>query len=373
MYLSTVVFDCLQSMGTKVLLIAPRISDIYKDIINQLSKWSFDVDFIEDKVSNFDPKYLRSNRNLLFRNKIGRKIYSSIQKNKWRQLLQQQPYNKKYDYLLVINGQSVHPFLIEELRKRNNKLYASNFLFDTCGSLYEFQYNFPYFDRVASFDRHESAQFNLSFLPIYWQEECVDTEFECDLFCFGGYGPQRLTLYRQIEEIAKQENLQAFVKLFSPIISHYRFYKIKHYIRKLLRLRTYMSPEHYELDIITHRRIPANEFRKMVCNSSIVVDDVKQEQDGMTARFMWALGAGRKIVTSNANILGYDCYSPEQIYVVKEEKTLMEDENLRIFIKQDFKMAPDVRNKILPWRLDNWLSFLLNINNYSNIGSNEDE
>ena len=360
-------------MTKRLLLIAPRISDIYKDIINQLNKWSIDVDYIEDKVSNYDPKYLRSNRNLIFRNRIGRKIYSSIQKNKWRQLLQQEPYNKKYDYLLVINGQSVHPFLIEELRNRNDKLYASNFLFDTCVSLYEFQYNFPYFDRVASFDRHESAQFNLSFLPIYWQEESGGAEFEYDLFCFGGYGPQRLAFYQQIEEIAKHENLKAFIKLYSPVISHYRIYKIKHLIRKLLRIRTYMPPEHYELGIITHRRIPANEFRKMVCSSSIIVDDVKQEQDGMTARFMWALGAGRKIVTTNANILGYDCYSPEQVYVVKEEKVLINDKDFRAFIRKDFKMTPEMCNKIMPWRLDNWLSFLLNLNDNTTKESNEVE
>lgn len=360
-------------MRKKLLLIAPRISDIYKDIITLLNKWCIDVDFIEDKVSNYDPKYLRSNRNLLFRNKIGRRIYSSIQKKKWINLLQKEPYNKKYDYLLVINGQSIHPLLIEELRRRNDKLYASNFLFDTCVSLYQFQYNFPYFDCVASFDKHESAQFNLSFLPIYWQEEKACSDFEYDLFCFGGYGPQRLALYQQIGEIAKQENLQAFIKLFVPVISHYKLYKIKHRIRKILGLRTYMPPEHYELGIITHQRIPANEFRKMVCNSSIVVDDVKQEQDGMTARFMWALGAGKKIVTTNTNILRYECYTPDQIYVVKDEKALIKDKGLRSFIRKDFKMPPDMRNKIMQWRLDNWLSFLLDINDHAYKKTNEIE
>lgn len=62
------------------------------------------------------------------------------------------------------------------------------------------------------------------------------------------------------------------------------------------------------------------EFRSLIYNSRCVIDTYNTFQEGMTPRFMWALGAGCKIITTNKNCKEYSFYSPEYIYIVESAK-----------------------------------------------------
>lgn len=348
-------------MGKKVLLIAPPINDLYKDIVSQLKRWGMEVDFIEDRVEKNDPDYIRNGWNYAFNNVIGRKKIENVQEKKWREYLNKPPYDKPYDYLFVIDGLMLSPYLFRQLRERNANLWAVNYLFDSTRSLYRFQNRFHFFDMVASFDKRDCEKFGLYFLPIYWCEPDEPTIIEYDLFGFGTYGNSRYELFKKIDQLSKTIGLKSYVKLYCKEIEDIQKYNIKRSVRKILGLHTFITLEHYKSNLITHQLIPSENFRHLVYSSRITIDSVNFNQDGMTARFMWALGAGKKIITTNSNIIKYDCYNPAQIYVVGDSCDIFCDSFVN-FLQTDYKPTTEQKEMLLPWRIDNWLSTLLNNN-----------
>ena len=71
----------------------------------------------------------------------------------------------------------------------------------------------------------------------------------------------------------------------------------------------------------------------------------------MTARFMWALGAEKKIITTNKTVVQNTFYSPEQIYVLSDSNL----DGVMNFISKDFQMSSEKRNIVLHYRIDNWV------------------
>lgn len=348
-------------MRKRVLFISPRISNMYQDIMSQLARWDMEVDYIEDKTNRYDPNYLRSDFLFFTDNCCWKKIYSNTVKKGWIELLSHYPYNKAYDYLLIIDGQNLHPYLFDELRKRNPHIWIANYLYDSTKSLYRFQENFKQFDRIASFDKQDCREFGLSFLPIYWCEPGDTSSVDYDLFGFGGYGPERYALFTEIDLISKSLGFNSFIKLYFPKIKDVERFIFKQKVRRILRMNTHINMSHYYSDLITHNSLPSSEFRRLIYQSKIIIDSVNFYQDGMTARFMWALGAGKKILTTNANIKNYECYDPNQIFVLNDLKNISANKDFLNFLMTDYLMKQSRINRLLPWRIDNWLIFLLNI------------
>lgn len=345
-----------------VLFISPTISDIYKDIITQLNKWGMHVDFIEDYGDHNDPDFIRVTRSKFTDNKYGRSQYNKRNLRKWQELLSKSPYDKRYDYLLVIDGMSIHTFLFEELRKRNPNLWATNYLFDSCTSLYRFERKFKYFNRVASFDKADCKRFNLSFLPIYWVLPDKNLKKKYDIFAFGGFGRERFNVFKYIDEVSNQLGLRSYIKLYTPTARNYKSFAIKSKLKHLFGYnKRSITTSEYNSNLITHQGIPASEFQKIIFQSDCIVDTLNYEQDGMTARFMWALGAKKKIITNNVHFKGYDCYDPNQVYILEKGSFDNHLADLEKFIRRKYECDEAKFRSILPWRIDNWLMYLLNI------------
>ena len=96
----------------------------------------------------------------------------------------------------------------------------------------------------------------------------------------------------------------------------------------------------------------------MMMESEVIVDSINPMQDGLTARFTWALGAEKKIITNNKSVKTYDFYTPEQIFVIEDFSPKTENEILN-FLHSKYIMTPDVRRKINSFRMDNWINNLL--------------
>lgn len=73
---------------------------------------------------------------------------------------------------------------------------------------------------------------------------------------------------------------------------------------------------------------------------------------------MWALGAEKKIITTNAMVKQYDFYTPEQIYVVEDVENFVTEPAFESFMNREYHMSDDVRSKIETYRIDNWIKLL---------------
>ena len=80
-----------------------------------------------------------------------------------------------------------------------------------------------------------------------------------------------------------------------------------------------------------------------------MLDTDRDTQSGTTPRVIWALGVGKKIITTNRNLLRASFDSPEQISIIDRESPVIDID----FIKDNrtFSIHPEIEKL----RLDKWV------------------
>jgi len=337
----------------KILLISPQWVDLHLDIQTGLLQCGYEVEFFPEYSFASDPYKISS------KHPVNQEKAEELKTTYWRNLL-----NKTatvFDCLLVIDGQGVNAWLFEELKRRNPDIYCVCYLYDTTYSVYHFERNFLFFDRVFSFDRKDAKAFKLDFLPIYWVPADVDPALpRYRIFGFGAYSETRLQLYRQLAEIATQRGLCHFIKVYHKKIVHEWWYRAYCLLRKLLRMHSVISLADYHSDLVSQELIFPKVFRQMIKNSDVILDTKVLQQDGLTARFMWALGEGKKIITTNPSVCEYEFYSPEQILIVNDGEFDGETRQKIVNFIECRNVVPERTTALtLQYRLDYWLKKIL--------------
>ena len=339
----------------KVLLISPTWVGLHLDILRELERQGMCVEFCPEFSFPADPG------KVLCRHPLSDRQANTKKEAYWRAFLSST--DTAFDFVLVIDGQGLNQFLFDELKRRNPGVRCVCYLYDTTYSLYHFESQFKYFDHVFTFDRKDAKVHQLGFLPIYWLD--IDSRDESipsnRVFGFGAYSKSRYRLYHQVKEIADGLGIDNFIKLYHKSLRCERLYGVYCLVRRIFGMKEIMSLDEYQSGMISSSLITTKKFREMVAGADVILDTKVLDQDGLTARFMWALGYGKKIITTNDSVRTYDFYSPRQIMIVEDKEFNTEESRVIMdFITAKYEMSNTERSKILPYRLDNWLKTLLN-------------
>lgn len=339
-------------MKKKVLLVGPTYLNLFKDIIDGFQDLGYEVDFIKELSSNKD----RLNVRRIW--SVPTFGWEKQKKKYWQNLLSKESYNKIYDILFVVDGQGLHHCLFDILKDRNPQLKCFNYLFDTIRGVYKFDVFFPYFDKVFSFDKGECETYGLNWLPIYWIPQKSLNREEYDMFGFGAYDPVRFKVFEKLHCFSEKHSLNSYIKL-KFVIHREWLYAIMRVIGRPLGFKCEISLEEYHSPIIVHSFMSPFRFREMTNASKIIIDTHPQHQDGMTARFMWALGARKKIITNNESIVNYKFYTPNQIFVLKDHFTEDDENRLLEFVCSPLSIEDNTQIEIDKYRIDNWIKTIV--------------
>ena len=325
----------------KLLLIMPKFFNYPEFIIEELKLMGYEVDFFDDRPSTnaFIKAVIRLNKNLIniYIKKYFSKMMDTVNSN-------------KYDVVLVISGQSLSfsEDMFAELKSSQSQAKFVLYQWDS-------QQNFPYikqlqhfFDRCYSFDRFDvESNNNLIFLPLFYSRDyekigsIIKNDFAYD-FCFVGTAhPQK---YKFIKMMSKQ--LQ---KVYSKQFIYYYFPSRIVYFYRKIRNKEFGKARYHEF----HFEPLADEvFKDIYSNSRCVLDSPQANQVGLTIRIFEAVGARKKIITTNEDIINYDFYHEENIYIYKG---YMDLEN--VFFKKNYKeIDQEIYEK---YSLRNWLKVIL--------------
>lgn len=344
----------------QVLFIGPEFMGIYKDIIVEFHKQNMDVDFVSERSLAEDPYNVRGYKGTTPGILNKEDAFYKSNENYWNQLLLSEKYNKTYDILFILDGQGIHPCIFDILRSRNERLLAVNYLFDTTKGVYRFDKHFYLYDRVFTFDVEESKKYNVRLLPIYWVEDSTistDTDDHYTFFGLGRYNRLRSALFAELRKYSQQNRMQYYLKLQGEKIT---LFLAKWAIRTILGKNSshIRIADYYSKDFILNP-VPTKEYRRLSYVSDIIVDTNASHQDGLTARFMWALGMKKKIITTNKAARLYDFYSSEQIFIVEDLKNFVDTAPFASFVNNPFEISEDMQKKIEQYRIDNWLSQII--------------
>ncbi|MCI8957877.1 MAG: hypothetical protein HFG62_01920 [Lachnospiraceae bacterium] len=288
----------------KILLIMPDFFDYPQVISKELEDMGYEVDFFDDRPSTntWIKAAIRINRNIV--KECIKKYFANVM---------QSIKNKRYDIVFLISGQSLSfdADMIAEIRKSQP---GSKFVLYQWDSMRNFPYirvMHKFFDKCYSFDREDCEQNpKLSFMPLFYSriyEEIGNvkkSEYVYD-FCFVGTAhPQKYKFVSMMSDQLKEVYPNQFIYYFfpSPIVYFYRK------IRDPELRNSHFKEFHY---------VPINgeEMNQLFLNSRCILDSPQAGQSGLTIRVLEALGAKKKLITTNKDIKNYDFYKEENIYI----------------------------------------------------------
>ena len=327
----------------RVLVISTNFFDYPQFICEQLGKMGIEADWFDDRPSSnsFVKAIIRINKNFI--SKFIEKYFQNVM-----QIIG----GKKYDKVLIISGQSFS-FSEEMVQQLKEKQSQAEFILYQWDSLENFPYierMHKFFDRCYSFDRKDVQKDTyIQFLPLFYSERYEriaaqhKKEYKYDLSFVGTAHPKK---YKYVKEMAlelKGVFPKQFIYFFFPSKLVYIYRKIKNV--------EFKNAKYSEFNF---KALNGAQMDEIVTNSKCVLDSAQANQNGLTIRVIEMLGAKKKIITTNEDVVNYDFYRPENVYVYNSGFDLN-----NVFFKSPYQEIEDEIYK--KYSLESWLKTLLNL------------
>ena len=325
----------------KILLITPNFFDYPQQICEEIRDMGHEVDWFDDRPSTncFAKAIIRIKKDFI--HFIIARYFKSILQN-----IRQ----KQYDKVLLISGQSLS-FTEKMLLDLKKTQPQAEFILYQWDSVANFKYIEPlqkHFDRCYSFDRFDVANNpRLTFLPLFFSKryESVGSvpveQFDYDFMFVGTAHPKK---YKYIKEMSKElQNVfkRQFIYFFFPSRLVYIYRKLKN--------REFKQAKYSEFNF---KPVNGTKMAQLLAKSRCILDSAQAGQNGLTIRVFETLGAKRKIITTNADVVNYDFYREENIYVYDGKF----DYNSPFFTKPYKELELSIYEK---YSLKSWLETLL--------------
>ncbi|WP_452224173.1 hypothetical protein [Lacinutrix chionoecetis] len=311
----------------KILIIGPPSLGYLKKINENLQKrngvvsniilidrYSFKYRNFAHKISNFLSK--------VFLNKNLKKEFVNTH------ILEQVKTLGKQDVIFIIRPDLLKESTLQFLKTQTTSLQA--FYYDSTRRFPKKVDIIPLFDKVYSYDRLDVKKYGLEFLTNYIFDESNHTKTENIFFNISTYDYR----YEAMEKLAK-------------------YIHEKQWEKEILVL----GPDELNSDYLTiiNKQIPVDEVAEKIKKAKIIIEIQRKEQVGLSFRVFEALGHNKKLITTNADVVNYDFYNPNNILVLDENNIEIPED----FVNSPYEAVDDIiLNK---YRLNQWVSQVFNL------------
>ncbi|SHH04256.1 hypothetical protein SAMN05444372_11379 [Flavobacterium micromati] len=234
-----------------------------------------------------------------------------------------------FDQILIIRPDKLEKDLLIYLRE--NAVEMTCYLFDGIENYPEQQNTLQFFDTIYSYDKNDVKKYNFQFLTNYiYDNEIKNITPRQTVFHISSYDKR----FPMLQNLATNFELKNISYLF--IVRK----DSGHFNSKINLIKNYLSIQ---------------EVKNHIAESTILVDIQKNNQQGLSFRIFEALGYNKKIITNNEDIVRYDFYNVNNIWVITED-------NLEI--PQSFfetKYKPIDASVLRKYMLANWIETVFKV------------
>ncbi|OWP79603.1 CgeB family protein [Flavobacterium oreochromis] len=331
--------------GKKILFLSVSFFSYEKIIKDRLTSLGANVFFYDERVSNsiLAKGLIRFNRNL-YKHQIDtyyKKIISKIE-------------NERFDYFLVIKGEAIPLFFLEKVKALNPEIKSIYYNFDSFVNNPNGLLNLDYFDMKFTFDRSDAIKYNLHFRPLFFSNEYEElynnskdnmlSSFEYASLFIGSAHTDRYLISEKVSNWCKQKSLKYYSFYFSP--SKLVFYFKKRFDR---------SFKDFDINKVSFNSLSHNQIINLYSKTLSILDINHPSQVGLTMRTFEVLGSGKKLITTNADIINYPFYNPNNILIINRKNIIINED----FFKENFVALEDTDRRMMS--LDGWLDCLFNM------------
>ena len=240
-----------------------------------------------------------------------------------------------YDIVFIICPDFLLDNELEFIRKRAKKTIV--YFWDSFKNIKGYERTLKYFDIKYSFEPRDVKKYDLNLLTNFYYNTTRNDNSSNDLYYIGTFD-ERITTIEKIINSIEINNLKILIILIS------RKQKIK---------QKYQSNFIKFLD----KPITFTENEKIYNDSKIILDVHKPIQNGLTFRVFEAIGKGKKIITTNKDIVNYDFYNPANIFVWSQENKKIP---IEFFTNKYEELPADI---LANYNVKNWVKTIFNEQN----------
>ncbi|MGL5901349.1 MAG: hypothetical protein ACRCZO_01580, partial [Cetobacterium sp.] len=207
----------------------------------------------------------------------------------------------EFDYFISIGTGEFSPFFIKRLKEKNPRIKTILFLWDKVEYLPK-GFNLEGFDQIFSFDKDDCEKYDYTFRESFYVNTSKNiVEKNIDLYYLGA-----------LREIKRYNKL---LKLKEYLEKNLLSYNIKLFIDKIIEKNNKLE---FDKDLITRDRINYLLNIEFVKKAKVLLEINYKNQKGLTLRAMESILGKTKLITDNSDIINYDFYKKENIYIVKD-------------------------------------------------------
>lgn len=320
--------------GKRILFFTTNMDD---NIVKALKGMGADVDAYSERPNQtfFIRALIRINRQLI-----------SYQVNKYHKKILDETKDRHYDYILCIRCEAFSRKTINTFRSQHPNAKMVVFFWDSFNNNKNSAHVYVLFDRAFCFDKEDSEQYGIQFKPLFYYDLYSQIKqpkhYRYKTLFIGTLHSDRYRVVHEIESQLVGMGHESFSWFYLP--SRLLFYKMR------LEDKTIKS---VDKNIIKYTSLTLPQMVELYEQSEIIIDVQHPKQTGLTMRTFEALGARRKLITTNKDIVTYDFYNPRNILVVNRDNIVIP----KSFVEEPFEDLPEELYK--KYSLTRWLTEIL--------------
>lgn len=292
--------------GKKILLLYAKFFNYDVIVKNKLIEMGADVDLFDARAElNVYEKALIKIYTGEFWHKL-KKYHKHIQENK-----------KDVNYDIVFTNSYLPIETIKGYKTTFPNAKIVLYLDDSVTNTKGVEKTFSYYDKIMTFDKRDSVQYGIGFRPLYFEESYRNTgnhQILYDLCFIGTIHSDRLRVIEFYEDYCKNNGLKfyCFAFLQSRFMYYYYWLTKKEFRNK-------------KASYFSYKPLPSSKVASVLLSSRVILDIQHPKQSGLTMRTIETLGARKKMITTNSDIVNYDLYDPHNIVVIDREDPQVND------------------------------------------------
>lgn len=310
----------------KILFISPEFFGIEKSIIHAMENLGASVYW-------YDERSIRSSFARAV-NSVSPSLFDKHSNKYYKVMIDS--IKCEIDSVLIVKGEMVTDFTIQYIRNRWPNAEVLLYLWDPVKNIKGIEHKLKNYDRVISFEPDDCDKYGFEFRALFCDIENKDiyttkVEKDYDVCFYGTMYADRFQIVYNMEQFCKNKNL--------------KFYKFCFLRGKFMSLYYWLTNSGYRKlgkQAISFKSKSSKEIAKIINASKVILDANDPFQQGLTLRTIETMVLGRKMITTNKDIVNYDFYNSQNICVIDRDKVEIPES---FFLQEYTPIDKDVLDK----------------------------
>ena len=319
--------------GKRILFFGLETMGYEKKILNKMIELGAKVDYNNERSvsSQFGKAIVKIAPDVLRRKT---EIY-------YREILKKRRKNH-YDIIFMIKCDVPTRNILQELKEQFPDSELRLYMWDSMKNIPNIEEKIDLFDRVLSFDRLDCEKHReFGFRPLFYIDQFSRKSAKEIIYDISFCGTIHTDRYKILDKISKQ----CEEKRLNFYGYYYMQSKAAYYYLKITDKRF----RHVPINSIHFQTIDSYEVNEIFSSSKAILDIQHPDQTGLTMRTIESIGACKKLITTNSDVINYDFYDKNNICIIDRDNPIISDE---FILSKYYNIDRDISKK---YSLEQWI------------------